>query len=134
MNTPTAVGLAQRSRVLLNIHHGQDQYFEWHRIVMHGIWQRTLVISEPCSSAPPFQLGVDFVEALLDEIPAKVHYYLSSREGQREAQAIVAQGFHTLTEKCQLADFLGPLVQGLNLTKLNVENRTEGKLCNLWTQ
>ena len=117
MNTATVIGLAQRSKIVLNIHHGQDKYFEWQRIVMHGIWQRALVISEPCSPAPPFQPGVDFVEASLEEIPQKIGYYISSPEGQREAQAIAAQGFQTLTEKCRLADFLSPLILQLYVPK-----------------
>ena len=59
MDTKTVIGLEQRSKIILNIHHGQDVYFEWHRIVMHGIWQKALVISEPCSPAPPFWHGAD---------------------------------------------------------------------------
>jgi hypothetical protein len=109
MDTPIVVGLAQRSKILINIHHGQDKFFEWHRIVMHGIWQRALVISEPCGIAPPFRPGIDFVEAALDEIPKTIEYYLSTSEGEREAQTIADQGFKTLTEKCSLADSLRQL-------------------------
>jgi len=113
MNTLTSVGLAQRSKILLNIHHGVDRYFEWHRIVLLGIAQRTLVITEPCTFAPPFQAGVDFVEAPLDELPDRVDYYVRSEAGQEEAQRIVDGGFETLTKRCRLADVLRPLVEGL---------------------
>jgi len=110
MNTTTVAGLGQRAKIVLNIHQGEDKYFEWQRIVTHGIWQKALVISEPCSPAPPFQPGIDFVEAPLEEIPAKIQYYLSSTQGQKEAQAIATQGFQTLTEKCRLADSLRSLI------------------------
>jgi glycosyltransferase involved in cell wall biosynthesis len=110
MNTATVAGLGQRTKIILNIHQGKDKYFEWQRIVTHGIWQKALVISEPCSPGPPFQPGIDFVEAPLDEIPAKIEYYLSSAQGQEEAQAIATQGFQTLTEKCRLADILRSLI------------------------
>lgn len=110
MDTATVIGLGQRSKIVLNIHQGEDKYFEWHRIVMHGIWQKAFVISEPSSAAPPFQPGVDFVEASLEEIPEKINYYLSSPEGQKEAQKIATRGFQTLTKKCRLADLLRPLI------------------------
>ena len=110
MNTATVAGLGQRAKIILNIHQGKDKYFEWQRIVTHGIWQKALVISEPCSPGPPFQPGIDFVEASLEEIPAKIEYYLSSAQGQEEAQAIATQGFQTLTEKCRLADILRSLI------------------------
>jgi hypothetical protein len=43
MDTKSVVGLCQRARIALNIHHGVDQFFEWHRIVMLGIcaWNTT---------------------------------------------------------------------------------------------
>lgn len=106
MNTPTMIGLMQRTKILLNIHRGADVYFEWHRIVMQGIWQGALVITEPCGNAPPFQSGRDFVEASLEELTEKIRYYLSSPAGRQEAQAIVARGRKTLMENCRMADFL----------------------------
>ncbi len=100
MDTATSVGLAQRSKILLNIHRGADRYFEWHRIVMHGIWNRALVVTEPCGDGPPFQPGVHFVEARLSQIPDVVEYYLTDPKGQAEAQAITLRGFQTLSERC----------------------------------
>ncbi|MGB7951814.1 MAG: glycosyltransferase [Candidatus Binatia bacterium] len=110
MDTPTSVGLAQRSKILLNIHRGVDRYFEWHRIVMHGVWNKTLVITEPCGDGPPFQPGVDFVEANLSQIPDLVEYYLTNPKGQAEAEAIRIKAHRTLTEQCKLRDFLRSLL------------------------
>jgi hypothetical protein len=114
MDTTTVMGLAQRSRILLNVHHGSDIYFEWHRIVIEGIWQRALVITEPCGVAPPFTPGLDFVEAPLDEIPALVDYHLSTGEGRRTSERIVEHGFRTLTERCRLRDSLRRLILALH--------------------
>ena len=114
MDTPTVMGLAQRSRILLNIHHGSDIYFEWHRIVIEGIWQRALVISEPCGVAPPFTPGLDFIEAPLEEIPAAIDYHLSTAEGRHEAERIVEHAFRTLTESCRLAHALRKLILALH--------------------
>jgi hypothetical protein len=106
MNSNTVIGLSQRSKVLLNIHHGKDTYFEWQRIVLHGVWQNTLVVSEPCSVAPPFQPGTDYIEAPLDEIPERIGYYITTDRGQKDAQAIIEHGYQTLTDKCRLIDNL----------------------------
>jgi hypothetical protein len=106
MNTATAIGLAQRSKIVLNVHHGDDRYFEWHRIVMHGLWQKALVVSESTDDAPPFEPGRDFVAASLQDIPHKLAFYLSSREGQDQAQTIADFGHKTLVEKVCLAEGL----------------------------
>jgi len=115
MNTATAIGLAQRSKIVLNIHHGDDKYFEWHRIVMHGLWQKALVVSESADDAPPFEPGRDFVAASLQEIPHKLTFYLSSREGRDQAQAIANFGYRTLTEKVRLADRLRQALAQLSI-------------------
>jgi hypothetical protein len=110
MDTFTSVGLAQRSKILLNIHRGADRYFEWHRIVMHGIWNRALVVTEPCGQGPPFQPGVHFIEAPLSQIGDVVEYYLTDPKGQAEAQAMTLRGFQTLSEQCKLTDCLAPIL------------------------
>src|SRR5215813_1040428 len=110
MDTNTSVGLAQRAKIILNIHRGADRYFEWHRIVMHGIWNRALVITEPCGEGPPFQPGVHFVEAPLSQIADVVEYYLADPKGQAEAQSIALKGFQMLSEQCKLTDSLRPLL------------------------
>jgi hypothetical protein len=115
MNTATVMGLVQRSKILLNIHRDADEYFEWQRIVMQGLWHRTLVISEPCSPAPPFRPGIDFVEAALPEIADRVEYYLSDPLGRQEAQAIASEGHRTLTRDCRMRDVLTPLLAELGI-------------------
>jgi hypothetical protein len=114
MNTPTVIGLCQRSKILLNIHRGDDLYFEWQRIVMQGIWQKLLVISEPCEPAPPFTANKDYVEAAQNEIAERIYYYLSTPEGIMEAQKIIEHGYHTLIETCRIDHLLKELVEKLN--------------------
>jgi hypothetical protein len=110
MDATTLTGLAQRSKIILNVRPDEEKYSESHRIIVHGIWHRALVMSEPGAAAPPFEAGKDFIEAPLKEIPEKIRYYLSSREGEEEAQALAAQGFRTLTEHCRLTDCLRSLI------------------------
>ncbi len=113
MDSKTVVGLEQRSKIVLNIHHGKDTYFEWHRIVMHGIWQKALVVTEPCTEAPPFEANVDYVEEELDAIPERIQYFLSSEKGREEARVITEHAFKTLTEECSLTQCLSPVLAGL---------------------
>lgn len=115
LDTRASAGLSQRSKIVLNVHRGEDRYFEWHRIVMHGIWQRTLVISEPCDVPAPFDPGLDYVEASSSEIPGKVQYYLSSTAGREEAQTIIEHGFQKLTNDCSLTEGLARAVAPLRL-------------------
>ncbi len=110
MDTSTVIGLSQRSKVLLNVHHGVNVYFEWQRIVLQGIWQRTLVVSERCSVAPPFRAGVHYVEADLDQIPRVLRYYLNDPQGRGEAQEIADAGYETLVSECRLSRFLEVLL------------------------
>jgi hypothetical protein len=113
MDSKTVVGLEQRSKIVLNIHHGTDTYFEWHRIVMHGIWQKALVVTEPCTAAPPFEANVDYVEVELDSIPEKLEYFLSSEKGREEGRLFTERAFETLTKECRLTQCLSPLLAGL---------------------
>ena len=110
MDAATVHGLSQRSKVLLNVHHGMDVYFEWQRIVLQGLWHRTLVVSEPCSLAPPFRAGLDYVEATLQEMPRALRYYLSDPRGRFEAQEIADAGHRTLVSECGLGRFLQTLL------------------------
>ena len=49
--------LAQRSKVVLNLHRDWIGYFEWPRMVLQGFWQGACVVSDPGLSAPIFTWG-----------------------------------------------------------------------------
>jgi glycosyltransferase involved in cell wall biosynthesis len=117
MNTETVVGLMQRSKIMLNIHHGSDNYFEWHRIAILGIGQKTLVISEPSISSPIFQPGIHYVESKLKDIPERIEYYLSDPTGIKEAKEIIERGYKKLTADCRMIDSLRPLISKLDIKK-----------------
>ena len=106
MDTATVVGLARRSKVVLNIHRTDEQYFEWHRMVMQGIWQRALVVTESSTAAAPFAPGIDYLEAPAERLAAMIDDVLATSAGVERAAAIADHGYRTLTEKCQLTDSL----------------------------
>ncbi len=92
MDTLTAQGIIQRSKILINIHQGDHPYFEWHRIVNQGIANKTLIISEICTNGDEFNPGEDFIASNLDDIPRLIEYYLDSAH-HAYAQNIIDAGY-----------------------------------------
>jgi len=113
LHTRTFLGLAQRAKLVLNIHLEEARYFEWHRIAVHGIGQGALVLSEPTTEAPPFKAGRDFVSAPLRDFPEAIRHYLGSPRGLAEGARIAARGLRTYRESCRLAAFLPAALAGL---------------------
>ncbi len=125
MDTETVTGLLQRSRIVLNVHSGSDNYFEWHRIVLQGIWQKSLVISEYCGIAPPFTAGIDYIQADSDTLAEKCEYYLTSEAGQEEAQQIIDNASFTLHKKCQISETVKSLLENLDHSLNKQQNNCE---------
>ena len=80
---------------------------------MHGIWQRALVVSEPCGPATPFQSDRDYVTSELEDFCEAIDFYLSEPDGVGFAEAISRQGFNTLTTSCLLSPHLRQLILSL---------------------
>jgi hypothetical protein len=92
IDTAHAVALARRSKILLNLHRDETPYFEWQRIVWRGLWQRTLVVTEPSGEVPPLVAGRDYVEAPVEEIAAALRQILTTDAGARDADVIRQAG------------------------------------------
>jgi len=104
--TLTSAGLSQRSKIVINIHRDREHYFEWHRIVQMGIWQRALVLTETVTETAPFVAGRDYVQAALDEMPGLIDYYLRDPRGIGEAERIRNSGYEQLKSRCNLPGLL----------------------------
>ena len=107
--TRTTAGLSQRSKIVINIHRDQEHYFEWHRIVLMGIWQRALVLTETVTETPPFVAGRDYVQATLDEMPRLIDYYLCNPKGIEEAERIRNSGYEQLKTSCHFPNLMKEL-------------------------
>lgn len=118
-----ASSIVRRSKVSLNIHQSDHRYFEWHRIVLQGIWQGALVLSEPCTAAWPFRPGIDYVAADLADLADLLEYVTLSDEGRAFAERIRRQGYATLTERCRMGDRLRELLR----LYFGVPNETAGE-------
>lgn len=91
-----ATALAQRSKISLNVHRSELPYFEWHRIVVRGIWQRSVVVTEPSLRVPGFEPGEHYIECPLDEIPRKIEWLLRTKPGRAELAAVRERAFDAL--------------------------------------
>lgn len=109
IDTRVSLGLAQRAKIVLNLHRFQARYFEWHRAAVHGIGQRALVLSEPCTDPSPFQAGRDFIEASLEELPRRIEELLSRDRWRETAE----RGFLTYSQECRMSEVLRPLLREL---------------------
>jgi hypothetical protein len=96
LNSEAAVALSRLSKILLNIHQDETPYFEWHRIVMQGIWQGTLVVTEPSFDVPFLNAGTHYISCDLDEMPDRIQWLLETEEGRQVGQQIARAGFTQL--------------------------------------
>lgn len=103
LESEATIGLAQRSKIVLNLHQSEETFFEWHRIVLQGIWHRTLVISEPVSAQDSFTPGEHFLEAQVDELADVIDWVLGTEAGARRAEQIRNAGFEQLSRNVGLA-------------------------------
>ena len=61
--------LARNAKVMLNVHRDEFSYFEWHRVMMMGIEQGAIVLSEPCFPSPGVEPGRHFLASGVEEMP-----------------------------------------------------------------
>lgn len=93
-----SAGIARRSKIFLHLHGDAEPTVEWQRFVWLGLWQRTLVVTEPVADCAPFVAGRDFVMASSADLARILDYHLRDSQGVAEAERIREQGFRTLRE------------------------------------
>jgi len=104
--------LLQQSKILLNIHYSQLQYFEWHRALI-ALANRCCLITETCQGFEPLVPGKHFVMAKADDLITCCEYYFN-HEQEREAIAEAGYNFvrdsFTQEENCRV--FLQQITKG----------------------
>lgn len=91
--------VCRRAKIVLNIHQGEVRYFEWHRMVMQAMWQKALVVSDPCLPHPVFKPGVHYLEESRDRIPHLIDWLIGTADGRSRAERVRHEAFATLVEK-----------------------------------
>jgi hypothetical protein len=79
--TESSWALAQRAKIVLNIHRDWIGYFEWSRVVLRGFWQGAGVVSDPGLSNPIFEPGVHYLEEDLRHLGELIRWLLETEEG-----------------------------------------------------
>jgi glycosyltransferase involved in cell wall biosynthesis len=97
-----ATALAQRAKISLNLHRSELPYFEWHRIVVRGMWQKSVVVTEPSLRIPGFEPGEHYIECPLDAIPRKIEWLLRTKAGREELTAVRDRAFDALRSRYSL--------------------------------
>jgi hypothetical protein len=104
------VDLLARSRVLINVHRGQQPYFEWVRL-LDAIANGCLVVSEPSTDTAPLQPFVHLIEApletLIEYAVAILHDEPRRRRMARDAYDLVRD---RLDDSALIDDALRPFV------------------------
>jgi hypothetical protein len=102
-------GLAQRSKILLNVHHFGTPYFEWQRLMHYGIMQRCCVVTEKSSQVPGLVPDRHYFHDEAHMLPALMEWLLHDRDGQEQAERVSRAGYHAAIEQFQLARTLREL-------------------------
>ncbi|HLZ72645.1 MAG TPA: hypothetical protein VKV26_22285 [Dehalococcoidia bacterium] len=110
LNPAAAIGLAQRSKILLHVHESDVPTFPWQHIVHLGIWQRALVVTEPCAPVPGLRAGEHYLACRLSELPDLLTWLLSTGPGAAQAEAIRRRAFAALVREYDLTAWLRSLL------------------------
>jgi hypothetical protein len=103
--------LAQRAKIVLNIHRDWIGYFEWPRMVMGGFWQGACVVSDPGLFSPIFDAGAHYLEGSLRHIGELLAWLLETEEGRRELDQTRQAGYQRACNVGSMRVALGPVFE-----------------------
>lgn len=84
INSRDLAQLAKNAKILLNIHQGDSHYFEWHRLVLTGIAQGCVPVTESCSDIGIVRPDEHYVAVPIEEMADRIAWLLDTAAGQRE--------------------------------------------------
>ena len=84
--------IAQNTKILLNVHQGDSQYFEWHRLLLLGIAQGCVPVTEPCLDIGIVEVGEHYIAVEVGEMPDRLSWLLDTGAGRQELQRIHEKG------------------------------------------
>jgi hypothetical protein len=103
--------IAQRAKIVLNIHRDWLGYFEWSRMVLQGIWQGACVLSDPGLPNPVFQAGVHYLEENVRHLGELARWLLSTEEGRETLEATRMAGYNQATGLGSMRVALPPVLE-----------------------
>ena len=103
--------IAQRAKIVLNIHRDWIGYFEWPRMVMGGFWQGACVVSDPGLFNPIFDAGTHYLEASLRHIGELLAWLLETEEGREKLDRTRRAGYHRASNVGSMQVALAPVLE-----------------------
>ena len=103
--------LAQRAKIVLNVHRDWIGYFEWPRMVLQGFWQGACVVSDPGLPAALFTPGVHYLEENLRHIGELVRWLLETVEGRDRLDRTRRAGYERACTVGSMRVALAPVLQ-----------------------
>jgi hypothetical protein len=103
--------LAQRAKIVLNLHRDWIGYFEWPRMVLQGFWQGACVVTDPGLSAPIFTSGVHYLEENLRHLGELVRWLLETEEGRDTLDRTRMAGFRRASSVGSMNVALAPVLE-----------------------
>jgi hypothetical protein len=100
------------TKILLNIHRSETQYFEWHR-GMNALCNGCVFLTEPSQGYAPLHAFEHFVEAPLDLLP---DYAVALLKGDDLRRRIARQTYEFMTRNLVLSKQLEKLIPLLDAT------------------
>jgi len=113
--------LAQRAKIVLNLHRDWIGYFEWPRIVLQGFWQGACIVSDPGLSAPLFTPGVHYLEENLRHVGELVRWLLETEEGRDKLDRTRMAGYERASTVGSMHVALAPVL-GAFATALQISS------------
>lgn len=105
--------LAQRSKIVLNIHRDWIGYFEWSRMAMQGFWQSACVVSDPSLADPVFRPSEHFLEENARHLPELLDWLLGTEDGRKKMEGIAKAGHEHAKSLPARAAMLIPMLTAL---------------------
>ncbi len=112
-STEINCALAQRSKIILNVHRDWLGYFEWSRMMLQGFWQGSCVASDPCLPHPLFQAGEHFLEESTRHMPELLRWLLETPEGHTKMNDISVAAHNQARSSGVRAAMLLPMLSSL---------------------
>ncbi|MFH2125620.1 MAG: glycosyltransferase [Pseudomonadota bacterium] len=110
LGSEASLYLARRAKVVLHVHRTPSRYLPGHRLLLHGMAQGALVLTETCDTLPPLAAGRDYLQAPLERLPEMLEGLLTSREGLARGARVAANGGQTLRRRLDLQPRLRALI------------------------
>ena len=101
--------LLATSKILLNVHYSDQQYFEWHRMLL-GLANGCCIITENCAGYAPLIPNKHFVMVETDAVIEACQYYLEQPD---ECARIAAAGAEFVRTELRQAAGCGALLDAL---------------------